>query len=281
MKTESLKVIHAVHFEDFKHYNTQQTRDNFLLSELEKKDTIKLIYTHYDRMIAGLAKPVSKALTLPAYDNLKSEFFLERRELGIINVGGEGTVTVDKKAYKLGKEDCLYVGKGAKNVSFKSSKPTKPALFYLLSAPAHQTYPTTFMKMEDANHLNLGSTATANERILSQYIHDGGIQSCQLVMGVTKIKAGSVWNSVPPHVHDRRGEIYFYFDMAPETRLFHFMGEPQQTRHMLVNNNEAIVSPSWSVHFGCGTSNYSFIWAMSGENKQFTDMDATLISELL
>jgi 4-deoxy-L-threo-5-hexosulose-uronate ketol-isomerase len=281
MKTESLKIIHAVHFEDFKRYNTQQTRDNFLLSELEKKDTIKLVYTHYDRMIAGLAKPVSKTLTLPAYDNLKNDYFLERRELGIINVGGEGTVTVDKKIYKLGKEDCLYVGKGAKNVSFKSSKPAKPALFYLLSAPAHQTYPTTFMKMEDANHLNLGSTGTANERILSQYIHDGGIQSCQLVMGVTKIKAGSVWNSVPPHVHDRRGEIYFYFDMAPETRLFHFMGEPQETRHMLVNNNEAIVSPSWSVHFGCGTSNYSFIWAMAGENKQFTDMDATPISELL
>jgi 4-deoxy-L-threo-5-hexosulose-uronate ketol-isomerase len=281
MKVAKLKTIHAVHFTDFKQYNTTQTRENFLLNNIEKDNSIELVYTHYDRMIAGLAKPVSKTVTLPTYENLKSDYFLERRELGIINVAGDGVVTVDKKKYNVNKSDCLYVGKGAKDISFSSKNSKKPAIFFLLSAPAHQTYPTTLMTNAEATHLELGSTATANERTLSKYIHDAGIKSCQLVMGITKIKAGSVWNSVPPHTHDRRSEIYFYFDLAVENRLFHFMGEPQETRHMIIKNNEAIVAPSWSVHYGCGTGNYSFIWAMAGENKQFTDMDPAPITELL
>jgi 4-deoxy-L-threo-5-hexosulose-uronate ketol-isomerase len=281
MKTESLGILHAVHPEDFKKYNTTQIRDNFLLSDLEKEDAVELVYTHYDRLIAGLAKPVTKTLTLPVYDNLKSNYFLERRELGIINVGGDGVVAVDGQTYSLGKEDCLYVGKGSKNITFSSKNAESPAVFYLLSSPAHQTYPTVFMKSADATHFELGSAATSNERTLARYIHEGGIQSCQLVMGVTKIKAGSVWNSVPPHTHDRRSELYFYFDLKPEFRVFHFMGEPQETRHIVMKNYEVVASPGWSVHFGCGTSNYTFIWGMGGENKEFDDMDAAPVIELL
>ncbi len=277
---DSLKIIHSVHFTDFKNYTTQQIRDNFLVEQIEKKDTIELVYTHYDRMIAGLAKPVSKTLSLSTYENLKSAYFLERRELGVMNVGGDGVVTVDKKKYNINNRDCIYIGKGVKQVSFASRNAKKPALFYLLSAPAHQSFPTTVMTFEQATHLNLGSAATANVRTLSKYIHNDGIQSCQLVMGITQIKDGSVWNSVPPHTHDRRSEIYFYFDLAPENMIFHFMGEPQETRHMLVKNNEAIVSPSWSVHFGCGTGSYSFIWGMAGENKEFTDMDPAPVPSL-
>lgn len=281
MKVPSLKILHAVHPEDFKKYTTQQIRDNFLLTDLEKDDSIELGYTHYDRIIAGLAKPVTQSLTLPAYDNLKSKYFLERRELGIINVGGEGNVKVDTQSYSLKKEDCLYVGKGGKEISFTSKDQKNPAIFYLLSTPAHQTYPTVFMKSEEATRFELGSIATSNERTLARYIHEGGIQSCQLVMGVTKIKPGSVWNSVPPHTHDRRSELYFYFDLKPEFRVFHYMGEPQETRHIVMKNLEVVASPSWSVHFGSGTSNYTFIWGMGGENKEFDDMDAAPVIELL
>jgi 4-deoxy-L-threo-5-hexosulose-uronate ketol-isomerase len=281
MKAASLKIIHAVHPDDFKKYNTEQIRENFLLSDLEKDDSIELGYTHYDRIIAGLAKPVTRSLSLPVYDNLKSKYFLERRELGIINVGGEGTVSVDGKNYSVAKEDCVYAGKGCKEISFSSKDPKNPAIFYLLSTPAHQTFPTVFMKSAEATRFELGSSATSNERTLARYIHEGGIQSCQLVMGVTTIKAGSVWNSVPPHTHDRRSELYFYFDLKPEFRVFHFMGEPQETRHIAMKNLEVVASPSWSVHFGCGTSNYTFIWGMGGENKEFDDMDAAPVVELL
>jgi len=277
----ALQIVHAVHKDDFKHYTTEQTRKNFLLEGLEKDNAIKMIYTHYDRMIAGLAKPISKALTLTTYDNLKAEYFLERRELGIINIGGEGIVTVEKKKYKLGKLDCLYVGKGVKNISFASNNAKKPALFYLLSTPAHQSYPTTFMSAAEAKPLELGDKTTCNERSLYKYIHKDGIQSCQLVMGVTIIKNGSVWNSIPPHTHDRRCEIYFYFDIAEGNKLFHFMGEPQETRHIVMGNHEAVAAPSWSVHFGCSTGSYGFVWAMAGENMEFTDMDAAPIATLL
>lgn len=276
----SLKIVHAVHYNDLKKYTTEEIRENFLLENLDKNDSIELIYTHYDRMIAGLAKPVTKTLSLGTYENLKSEYFLERRELGVINVGSDGAVVIDGKTYAVNNKDCIYIGKGAKEVSFASKNADKPAIFYLLSAPAHQTYPTVVMGYTDATHLELGSKATANERILSKYIHNDGIQSCQLVMGFTQIKEGSVWNSVPPHTHDRRCEIYFYFDLAPENMVFHFMGEPQQTRHLLVKNHEAIVSPSWSVHFGCGTGSYTFIWGMAGENKEFTDMDPAPVPSL-
>ncbi|MFL9482984.1 5-dehydro-4-deoxy-D-glucuronate isomerase [Chitinophagaceae bacterium LWZ2-11] len=281
MSTTSLKTLHAVHYNDAKNYTTQALRENFLLQNLEKDNAIELAYTHYDRLIAGLAKPVGQTLTLETYVNLKSNFFLERRELGIINVAGKGTVTADGNAYTLNKYDCLYIGKGVKEVTFASDDSKAPALFYLLSAPAHQTYPTTFMSKEQATPAELGAKETCNERTLSKYIHEGGIQSCQLVMGVTSIKSGSVWNSIPPHTHDRRSEIYFYFDLAAENRVFHFMGEPQETRHLVIANNEVAVSPSWGIHCGCGTGNYSFIWGMGGENKEFTDMDPAPVASLL
>jgi 4-deoxy-L-threo-5-hexosulose-uronate ketol-isomerase len=281
MNNISLKTLHAVHFNDAKNYNTQQLRDNFLIQNLEKEDAIELVYTHYDRLIAGLAKPVTKSLLLATYVNLKSDYFLERRELGIINVGGNGTVTADGKKYDLKKYDCVYVGKGVKEVIFSSAEGATPALFYLLSAPAHQSYPTTFMSREEASPTELGAKETCNERTLCKYIHDGGIQSCQLVMGVTSIKSGSVWNSIPPHVHDRRSELYFYFDVAADQRVFHFMGQPQETRHIVVANNEVVASASWGIHCGCGTGNYSFIWGMAGENKEFSDMDPAPVASLL
>ncbi len=281
MSESTLKTIHAVHFNDFKKYETAQVRENFLLADLEKDDSIELAYTHYDRMIAGLANPIHHALELPTYVNLKSEYFLERREIGIFNVGNTGKVEADGEAYELENQDCLYIGKGVKKVVFSSLNATTPAKFFLCSAPAHQVFPTKLCKKTDANQLHLGSTATANERELNQYIYDGGVPSCQLVMGITSIKPGSVWNSVPPHTHDRRSEIYFYFNLSPENILLHVMGQPQETRHLVLKNHQAIVSPPWSVHFGTGTSNYSFIWAMAGENKQFTDMDPAPVTTLL
>ena len=281
MSETTLKTIHPVHFNDFKNYETAQVRENFLLSELEKDDSIELFYTHYDRMIAGLANPIYHNLELPTYVNLKSDYFLERREIGIFNVGSNGKVEADGVVYSLSNQDCIYIGKGVKKVVFSSDDANNPAKFFLCSAPAHQTFPTVLCKVADANLLQLGSTSTANERELKQYIYDGGVQSCQLVMGITAIKPGSVWNSVPPHTHDRRSEIYFYFNLTPENILLHVMGKPQETRHLILKNHEAIVSPPWSVHFGTGTSNYSFIWAMAGENKQFTDMDPAPVTTLL
>ena len=282
MSAISLKTLHSVHYNDAKHYTTQQLREQFLLSGIEKNDAIELTYMHYDRMVAGIAKPTSSVLTLSTFVNLKSDYFLERREIGIINTGsGAGTVTADGVAYILNKHDCLYIGKGVKAVTFASANASEPAVFFLLSTPAHQTYPTTLMTIAESTVLELGAKETCNERSLCKYIHNDGIQSCQLVMGITMIKSGSVWNSVPPHTHDRRSEVYFYFDVKADQRVFHMMGEPQETRHLIVANNEAIVSASWGVHFGCGTGNYSFIWAMAGENKEFTDMDATPIATLL
>jgi 4-deoxy-L-threo-5-hexosulose-uronate ketol-isomerase len=196
-------------------------------------------------------------------------------------VSGNGSVTVDGQNFPLNKMECLYVGKGAKEVSFSSSDKNDPAVFFLLSAPAHQTYPTTKFTKEQAAPVDLGAVETSNQRTIYKYIHADGIQSCQLVMGLTVLKNGSVWNSVPPHTHTRRMEVYFYFDVPEEVRAFHFMGEPQETRHILMANHQAVISAPWSVHFGCGTSNYAFIWGMAGENKQFTDMDAVAIKELL
>jgi 4-deoxy-L-threo-5-hexosulose-uronate ketol-isomerase len=259
---------------------TEELRDNFLVQNLMVNDTINLVYTHYDRLIIGGVKPIAKTITLPNEAELKANYFLERREIGIINVGGDGTVIADGKAFEISKMDCVYVGKGTKEVKFKSINKKAPALFYLLSAPAHHTYPNKLMKKEKATPVDLGSVETANKRTVYKFIHIDGIKSCQLVMGLTVLENGSVWNSVPPHTHTRRSEIYFYFDVPNEQRIFHFMGEPQQTKHIVVANNEAIISPPWSTHFGCGTSNYGFIWGMAGENLVYTDMDAAAITAL-
>ncbi len=259
---------------------TAELRSNFLCENLMKPDEVTYIYSHYDRMIIGGVKPVKNTVSLKNNDELRSEYFLERREIGIINVAGNGTIIVDGASYELHKLECLYIGKGSKEVSFASVNDNEPAVFFLLSAPAHHKYPTTKFSKEQASPVSLGSPATSNERTIYKYIHADGIQSCQLVMGLTVLKEGSVWNSVPPHTHARRMEVYFYFDVPAEQRIFHMMGEPQETRHLIMQNHEAVISAPWSVHFGCGTSNYSFIWGMAGENKQFTDMDPASIIDL-
>lgn len=260
--------------------NTKELRDAFLMKNLMKEDELTYIYSHYDRLITGGVKPVNKSIELENHTELKAEYFLERRELGIINVGGEGTVTADGEKYDLPKQSCLYLGKGTKEVSFKSKDPSHPALFFLLSSPAHQSYENRLMLKEEASPVDLGSLETANKRTVFKYIHLEGIRSCQLVMGLTVLAEGSVWNSIPPHTHTRRTEVYFYFDLPEGQRLFHFMGEPEETRHIVMNNNEAVISPPWSIHCGSGTSNYGFIWGMAGENQVYSDMDVVQVGEL-
>jgi 4-deoxy-L-threo-5-hexosulose-uronate ketol-isomerase len=275
-----LKILHSVHPEDFKAYQTERIRDQFLLSNLVQPDTINCVYTHYDRMIVGAASPVNKTLELENYPNLRADYFLQRREIGIINIAGDGQVIADGKTYSVKKLDCLYIGKGVKSVSFKSNDPASPAIFYLLSCPAHAVYPIALVTNEGAAKVNAGHSSTANQRTINKYIHAEGIQSCQLVMGLTILATGSVWNTMPSHVHDRRMEAYFYFDVTPGSRIFHYMGEGQQTRHILIDNNEAVVSPPWSIHSGSGTASYSFIWGMAGENLDYTDMDPLPVEDI-
>jgi len=271
---------YAIGPNEAKHFDTQTLRENFLLQNLMQADTCNLVYTHYDRMIVGGVMPVNKKIELPLEAALRSEYFLERREMGIINVGGPGKVTTENGEYELTKLDCVYIAKGTRQVAFSSNSADAPAIFYLLSCPAHHVHETRKMPKEEATPSNLGSVDTANERTIYKYIHLDGVQSCQLVMGLTVLKNGSVWNTMPSHVHDRRMEAYFYFDVKEGQSVVHFMGQPQETRHMFVANNEAIVSPPWSIHSGCGTASYSFIWGMAGENKDYTDLDAVAINEL-
>lgn len=260
--------------------NTGELRQAFLSEKLMQEDTIRLLYTHYDRAIVGGACPVKQTLTLGTHSELKADFFLQRREIGVINVGGKGKVIADEVSYNLNKLDCLYAGKGVKKLSFASDDPSDPALFYLLSTPAHAERPVQFLPKEKALPTDMGAAETSNARTIYKYIHAEGIQSCQLVMGLTILKTGSVWNTMPAHTHTRRMEAYFYFDVPEQQRVFHFMGQPTETRHLLVANHQAIVSPPWSIHSGCGTSNYSFIWGMGGENYSYTDMDIVSISDL-
>lgn len=262
------------------HMSTADLRENFLIENVMQPGTLQLTYSHYDRVIIGGVVPAGSAVALENFENLKAEFFLERRELGVINVGGPGSIEVDGQDYALGKLDCLYVGRSSRNVLFKSDDAAQPARYYLLSAPAHHDYPTTFMPKEQAMPTTIGSLETSNERTIYKYIHKEGIQSCQLVMGLTILNTGSVWNTMPAHTHDRRMEAYFYFDVPEDQAVVHFMGQPQETRHLLVHNHQAIISPPWSIHAGCGTRNYAFIWGMGGENKDYSDMDAVKISEL-
>jgi 4-deoxy-L-threo-5-hexosulose-uronate ketol-isomerase len=259
---------------------TEALRTNFLVSNLFKDNKINLTYTHYDRVIIGGVKPFNETVILPNPSELRAEYFLERREMGIINVGGKGKVIADGVTYTISKMDCLYLGKGTKEVSFISEEGKQSALFYILSAPAHHSYPAAICTKQDAQPVELGAVATSNKRTVYKYIHLEGIKSCQLVMGLTVLEEGSVWNSVPPHTHTRRMEVYFYFDLPEEHRVFHFMGEPQSTKHIVMANHEATISAPWSTHFGCGTSNYGFIWGMAGENLVYTDMDPASINTL-
>ncbi|HET8737599.1 MAG TPA: 5-dehydro-4-deoxy-D-glucuronate isomerase, partial [Pricia sp.] len=246
---------------------------------LMEKGKINLTYTHYDRYIAGSAVPTD-SLALESIDPLNADYFLERREMGIINVGEAGSVEVDGTSYPLGHKDALYIGRGAKKVVFKSDDANKPALFYLNSAPAHTSYPTKKVSLADANKLELGSLETANDRTVNQMIIGGIVDTCQLQMGMTELKSGSVWNTMPAHVHDRRMEVYFYLDVPEDQAVCHLMGQPQETRHIWIQNHQAVISPPWSIHCGSGTSNYTFIWGMAGENLDYTDMDVAKIIDL-
>lgn len=258
-----------------KTFDTNQLRDHFLIQNLLKSDAVEYILTLHDRMIVMGITPVTKELKLPALEEItKSEYLLQRRELGIINIGGPGKVVVNDEKFDIDNRECLYIGKGKKNISFSSNKSDYPAEFYINCLPAHAEYPTKKASLQDANQVELGSKENCNERVIYQYIHEDGIDSCQLVMGFTLLKPGSVWNTFPPHTHDRRMEVYFYFDIPEDQLVMHFMGHPQETRHIVMRNKEAVISPEWSIHSGVGTSAYTFIWGMGGENKAFTDMDA-------
>ena len=262
-----------------KQYDTAQLRSEFLIDNLMEVGKINLTYSHYDRYIAGSAVPI-QPLTLESIDLLKSSYFLERRELGIINVGGNGTVTADGVVFELGFKDALYIGSGIKEVVFKSDDTNNPAKFYLNSAPAHTNYPNKKVSLAEANKLQLGAVETANHRTVNQMIIGGIVTTCQLQMGMTELKTGSVWNTMPAHVHDRRMEVYFYLDIPENQAVCHFMGQTDETRHIWMNNHQAVISPPWSIHSGAGTSNYTFIWGMAGEHLDYGDMDVCKITDL-
>lgn len=271
---------YATHPDDVRHYDTEQLRAHFLLDNLMQPDVLVLNYTHYERLIVGSAVPVAGAIALQTVDALKSSYFLERRELGVINTGGAGVVKVDGVTYPLAFREALYVGKGAQQVSFHSDDATTPAKFYLNSTPAHHSYPHRHITMADCNVLHMGEPQTSNHRDIYQLMIKGVVETCQLQMGLTVLHPGSVWNTMPAHQHDRRMEAYYYFGLAEGQQVCHFMGEPQQTRHIWTANEQAVVSPPWSIHSGCGTGSYTFIWGMAGENHDYNDMDKFAPSDL-
>ena len=275
---------------DVKFYTTERLREEFLIDDLFKPDEIKLVYSHIDRIITGSAVPV-KPLQLTAGDELRAQYFCERRELGVINIGEPGKITVDGKVYEVGHKEGMYIGMGSKDIVFESANPSAPAKFYLNSAPAHRTCPTVLIKPEgeaaegvvivkDSNKVELGSLEDANHRVICKYILPGQVEICQLEMGMTKLEPGSVWNTMPCHTHDRRMEVYLYFEMPEDAFVMHYMGEPDETRHIIMRNEEAVISPSWSIHAGSGSQAYTFIWGMVGENQAFDDMDAVAMKDL-
>lgn len=267
------EVRYASHPDDVKHYDTEQIREHFLIPTIFSANKINMVYTMFDRFIVGGAYPTTQSLKLDTIDPLKAPNFLHRRELGIINVGGPGKVKVGDKEYTLNFKEALYVGSGDHEVVFSSVSASEPAKFYFNSAPAHTSYPTKLITMKDANVINAGSLEDSNARTINQLIVKETVQICQLQMGLTELKPGSVWNTMPAHTHDRRMEAYFYFNLPAEQAVSHFMGQPQQTRNIWVHNEQAVISPEWSIHAGAGTSNYMFIWGMAGENLDYGDMD--------
>lgn len=275
-----MEIRYASSNKDAKSYDTSRLREEYLIQDLFLPDQIKLVYSHFDRIIIGGVSPVKETIKLEGSKELGSNYFLERRELGIINVGGKGIISLDGIEYELDFKDAIYIGMGVKEVLFKGIDPQNPPKFYMNSAPAHKAYPTKKIGLADAKKVHLGSIETSNKRTINQYIHPDVLDTCQLVMGMTALEDGSVWNSMPCHTHDRRMEVYFYFDMKEDTRVFHFMGEPTETRHIIMKNDEAVISPSWSIHSGAGTGSYTFIWGMVGENQTFTDMDHVAMDEL-
>jgi 4-deoxy-L-threo-5-hexosulose-uronate ketol-isomerase len=260
--------------------DTEELRDTFLMEELFQPGEIEFAYVDLDRTVVGSAVPTVEALKLESDEDLRADYFLERREMGVLNVGGAGSVVVDGTTYELAKLDCLYIGRGSKEVSFASAESDAPANFYLLSYPAHKEYPTAMVKFADLKPVELGSLETCNKRKIYKAIFKDGLQSCQLVMGFTLLESGSNWNTMPPHTHMRRSEVYFYFDIDPAHRVLHLMGPPDATSHLIVADKEVVVSPGWSIHAGVGTKNYAFCWGMGGENQVYDDMDPVTIADL-
>lgn len=272
---------YSVSPEQAKSFDTTQLRDHFLVESIFNDDKLTITYILEDRYIVGGIKPVAQQVKLEAdKKDLGTETFLERREIGIINIGGAGTISVDGEAYEVGNKECLYIGLGALDVLFSSKDAGSPAKFYFLSAPAHKQYPVQKSDLSQASPVHLGTPESANERTIYKFIHPGGLKSCQLVMGMTMFKDGSLWNTMPAHTHMRRSEVYLYFDVPEESVVFHFMGEPNETRHLVMRNEQVVYSPSWSIHSGAGTSSYTFIWGMAGENQSFDDMDFVAMKDL-
>ena len=275
-----LDIRYNNHPSDSKNYDTKTLRERYLINQIFETDEILFTYSHHDRIIAGGIMPVTKEVSLPVTKDLGTTFFLERREMGVINIGGSGYIILDGKKQIMASRDGMYIGAGTKEVIFASTDQNNPAKYYINSAPAHMTYKTVHIPFAKANPNKWGAPKTLNERTIYQYVHPAVCESCQLVMGMTILNEGSAWNTMPCHTHERRMEVYFYFNMAEDTRVFHLMGEPDETRHIVIKNEQAVISPSWSIHAGVGTSDYTFIWGMCGENKTFDDMDFVKMSDL-
>ena len=275
-----MDIRYAANPRDVKRYTTEELRNEFLIENLYQPDTVTAVYSHVDRMVTLGCMPVTETVSIDkgidVWANFGTKFFLERREIGIFNIGGEGTIAVDGTIYELGYKDCLYITMGAKEVLFASKCAEKPAKFYMVSAPAHRSYETRLLKLADANKKPCGDSATSNKRVINQFIHPAVLKTCQLSMGMTVLESGSVWNTMPAHTHERRMEVYMYFEVPEDQVVFHMMGQGQETRHIVMKNEQAVISPSWSIHAGAGTSNYTFIWAMGGENQEFDDMDVII-----
>lgn len=275
---------YSVNPRDIKRYTTEELHNEFLIQNIFKADEVTAVYSHVDRMVTLGCMPVNEVVDLEKgmdiWHTFGTQFFLERREIGVFNVGGDGKIVADDETFDLTYTDCVYITKGTKKVTFQSNDPKNPAKFYMVSAPAHTSYKTTFIPMAKANKRPMGAMETANDRVINQFIHPDVLQTCQLSMGLTQLKPGSVWNSMPPHTHERRMEVYFYFEVPKDNVVFHMMGQAEETRHIVMHNEEAVISPSWSMHCGAGTSNYTFIWAMGGENQAFDDMDHIAITDM-
>ncbi|MDR1539462.1 MAG: 5-dehydro-4-deoxy-D-glucuronate isomerase [Clostridiales bacterium] len=279
-----MEIRYSANQRDVKRYATKELRDEFLISGLYRPNEVASFYSHVDRMVVLGLMPVDETVSIDKgidiWANFGTSFFLERREAGFFNIGGSGAASVDGVLYKLGNKDCIYIAQGARQVLFSSDSPENPAKFYGVSAPAHKKFETRLLTLADAAKKPLGSAETSNKRVINQFIHPDVLPTCQLSMGLTILESGSVWNTMPVHTHERRMEIYTYFDIPGENVVFHLMGEPGETRHIVMRSEDAVISPSWSIHSGCGTSSYSFIWAMGGENQAFDDMDTVAASKL-
>ena len=279
-----MDIRYSAHPNDVKRYTTEELRREFLIENLYRPDQVVAVYSHVDRMVTLGCMPVKETVSIDkgidVWANFGTRYFLERREVGMFNIGGDGSVTVDGTVYELGYKDCLYITMGAREVLFASRDSARPAKFYMVSAPAHCSYETRLLKLADAAKKPLGDAATSNKRVINQFIHPDVLKTCQLSMGMTVLESGSVWNTMPAHTHERRMEVYMYFEVPEDQAVFHMMGQGQETRHIVMQNEQAVISPSWSIHAGAGTASYTFIWAMGGENQAFDDMDTVPTAEV-